>query len=221
MKRAFNFIDLSGRRFGRLVVVGIGEAVSGKVKWLCRCDCGNEKNISRSSLAAGYTKSCGCIRREMTIERMTTHGWCPAKKTPEYRAWLSIRKRCYNKKHPYFHLYGGRGISVCDSWRDSFLAFIEDMGVRPAGCSIDRIDFNGNYEPSNCRWANAFQQANNQRKNVYVVVDGIRMSIADAARKASVNYRKLRYFYCRRKLPIERALVRATEPLWFKPPKAA
>jgi hypothetical protein len=129
--------DLTGRRFGRLIVIGLGPARSGSRTWLCRCECGNTKAALSGNLRSGKTKSCGCIRVQANQERNTTHGLAL---TPEYRVWLHIKGRCHTPTDANYQNYGGRGISVCQRWRDSFESFYSDMGPRPsARHSIDRV----------------------------------------------------------------------------------
>lgn len=157
--------DYAGQRFNRLLAIRLieREPVWNDHLWLFRCDCGNEPSLRIKSVRIGHTKSCGCLHSEGVAARNTTHGLSRAYGS-EFRIWKGMRARCSNPRHNDFKLYGGRGISVCDRWSD-FAAFVEDMGPRPAGLSIDRINVNGNYEPGNCRWATAKEQANNKRNS--------------------------------------------------------
>lgn len=158
--------DLDGRAFGRLTVTARALADRhGRARWACRCSCGSETVIAASALTSGHTRSCGCLRREMvaTGALRRTHG---ARRTAEYRTWCSVIQRCTNRRSPGFAKYGAKGVTVCKRWRESFEAFFADMGPRPRGCSIDRIDNSRGYEAGNCRWATAHDQARNKTTNV-------------------------------------------------------
>ena len=162
-------IDITGQRFGRLVVVcrselksKDGSNSSRKRHWECKCDCGKACRVAARGLRCGRVKSCGCLRRDATGKRFSKHG---QSRTPEYRAWRGMKARCTNPNGHKFKDYGGRGIAICERWQHSFEGFLADMGPRPSSeHSLDRIDNNGNYEPGNCRWATRLQQMQNQRR---------------------------------------------------------
>lgn len=185
--------DITGKRFGRLLAlgpVGVIKFPSGAnhVRWLCRCDCGNEKVISIAKLSTNYTKSCGCFRREIGIgnKRGATHDMA---RSPEYRAWRSMKKRCLVPTTKTYRLYGGRGIKVCLEWQESFEAFFAYVGKRPSRKhSLDRFpDNNGNYEPGNVRWATATEQGRNRRTNHIVTAFGRTAPLADFFKDGSLG----------------------------------
>lgn len=156
-----NFI---GRSFGRLTVLADRGFVKGRHFWLCECACGNTKSVSHGNLVDGNTRSCGCLFAEHVKVVNRTHGHAPRKKkSPTYYSWKAMLIRCTSHSHKQWKDYGGRGIQVCVRWR-KFSNFLADMGERPIGKSIDRMNNNGNYEPKNCRWATRSEQWHSRRK---------------------------------------------------------
>lgn len=155
---------LVGKRFGRWTVIAAAD-VDGRQQsqWECRCDCGTVRVVPGDNLKAGRSTSCGCFRREVVGERFTTHG---GTETSEYASWKAMKQRCLDPNRINFKNYGGRGITVCERWRDSFENFLADMGPKPTPeHSIDRWpDNDGNYEPTNCRWATDSEQQRNTRR---------------------------------------------------------
>lgn len=171
---------MSGKRFGRWIVVDVDTAprTSGHVRWNCICDCGAKKSMSGPALVYGSSKSCGCLQRDTMRRLKTVHG---LKGTPEYRSWKHMRERCNNPNEKSYPNYGGRGIFVCDKWND-FREFLDDVGLRPGPrYSIERINVNGHYVPSNVVWATPKVQSRNKRRTVYAEVDGMSGKVSDIA----------------------------------------
>ena len=180
------FIDLSGLRFGRLVAL---EHVKHEHRqyheWKCVCDCGKTTTVMSSNLKGGLTKSCGCLRTELSTKRSTTHG---QRHSVEFISWASMKQRCYNPNGKSYKHYGGRGITVCKTWKDDFATFLKDMGFRPSRRhSIERKDNNLGYSPSNCVWALPEQQANNRRSSKYITYNGKSMTIRQAIILSGTN----------------------------------
>lgn len=200
-----SFIDLTGKTFGYLTAVS---RVPGKFRWLCLCICGVEKEIQAQSLRYGYTGSCGCKNGELGSLKRTKHG--AAKRgnlTREYRSWLGMNDRCYNASASYFKYYGGRGIQVCERWRNSFESFLEDMGPRPLGTSIERRENNGNYEPDNCHWATREEQDRNKRSTVRITFQGRTQCLKDWSRELGIHEHTLQNRLRRSNWSIETALT--------------
>lgn len=184
-----------GKRFGRLIAVRRVYVNSWRTRWLCQCDCGTSKEIRQQLLTRGDTQSCGCLRKEQRAARNSrekrTHYMTT---TPEYKAWVSMIQRCYNSNTESYPHYGGRGITVCDRWHESFESFFADVGLRPTPRhSIERVRVNGNYEPGNVCWATSNQQARNKRSTLRSVIDGENLCLADIAERFGIGYSTVLY----------------------------
>lgn len=177
-----------GKRFNRLVVSDEAGTKSGKLAWKCVCDCGNTLIALGESLRSGNTKSCGCLQRYKASATRKTHG---KSRSRTHRIWCGIITRCTNQKHHSFKRYGARGIQVCDRWRD-FNNFLEDMGECPHGLTIDRIDNNGNYEQSNCRWATKSQQARNTSRTNLITLKNETLCLSEWANRLGIATASLR-----------------------------
>ena len=176
--------DLTGQRFGRLVVLSKTDKRANRcVVWHCICDCGNYADVSSRSLIGGKTKSCGCYMNECRGKSRTTHHMSTSKL---YSVWNSMKGRCFCETDKSFAYYGGRGITVCDEWKNDFQAFYDwaiangyDTNAKRGECTLDRIDNDGNYEPSNCRWVTNATQQNNKRNNHLITFNGVTHNISE------------------------------------------
>lgn len=185
------FLDLTGKSFGNLTVISFHSfGDKGRALWNCKCSCG-EMCIKRSYIIQhGISTHCGCIKRQAHNK---SHNEA-FKRTKEYRTWSGLRNRCNNIKCKKFHRYGGRGIKVCERWEKSYENFLTDMGRAPSPKhSIDRINVDGNYEPSNCKWSTAKEQCNNTSKNRIIVYSGDRKTLAEWCRDLNLSYSKTHY----------------------------
>lgn len=185
------FEDITGKRFGRLVVQNrdTKRKKPHSIFWVCLCDCGSVCSVRGSELKRGSTKSCGCLRREVTAQkakRNKTHG---LSRTRLYQTWTDMKRRCYVKQRKGYKDYGGRGIKVCEEWRNSFENFKEWAFANGYNdkLTIDRIDVNGNYEPQNCRWCTIKEQANNKRKKASIEFNGEEHNIKEWAEITGIN----------------------------------
>jgi len=181
-------IDLTGQKFGRLTVLNFAsyDKKAHIAKWKCLCDCGKVTEVRTCHLRSSHTQSCGCLRDDKTSARSKTHG---KKYTRLYSIWCAMRQRCGNRNCINYYLYGGRGIKVCESWDNDFIVFYEwamNNGYAD-NLTIDRIDSNGNYEPSNCRWSNMQTQQNNKRNNAFITVNGETHTLAEWGRMKSLK----------------------------------
>lgn len=174
-----------GEKYGMLTPLRIaGKQKGGLLIYECLCECGNKKNVGSRYLKDGGTVSCGCKRAKSL--RMSN--------TITYKSWIGAKQRCTNPKNHNYPNYGGRGIKMCDRWMNSFAAFLDDMGERPSKeCTLDRIDVNGDYEPSNCRWSTHRAQSNNRRDNVFLDVNNERLTVSEFSVKYNINRSNVAY----------------------------
>lgn len=215
-----NFIDLTGKRYGRLVVIKLDHIQKqpcgrNERHYLCKCDCGNNKVVRACSLRSGNTTSCGCYQKELLTQRQSTH---KMSKTPLYKAWCNMKMRCTNPNYTDYYDYGGRGISVCEEWQsfDNFKEWAFKNGYKDEKkngknlLSLDRIDVNGNYCPENCRWATYSQQANNKRNTRRFYFDGQYLTAREWSVITGINYGTLVRRLHKPSWTIERALTEPT-----------
>lgn len=183
-------LNLIGQKFGRLTVVEQVEYKNKKVYWLCKCKCGNFCKVPTGNLRSGNTTSCGCVHKNMMKEQFKTHGYTNSRL---YVTWCGIKDRCYNAHCKIYKHYGGRGIKMCDEWLHNFQAFYNwsiNNGYNDT-LTIDRIDVNGNYEPNNCRWVTAKEQARNRRSCRYYTINEQRHCLKDWCEILDLNYKKV------------------------------
>jgi len=156
LRKEKSLTEMIGKKFTKLLVIEFNsKGRNNENKWLCKCDCGNHIVLCTNVLTKGNTKSCGCLRKANDIY-----------KSKEYQSYKAMKERCNSKTHHAYKNYGGRGITICKRWLDNFENFYNDMGKRPAGTSLDRINNNGNYEPNNCKWSTPKEQNNNRRNTL-------------------------------------------------------
>lgn len=203
-------IDLTGQEFGRLAVVErVANNKRKEAMWLCRCECGNEVIVRGTSLRDGNTKSCGCLQKEAALKVGKNSATHHSYKTRLYNIWRSMKQRCYNPCNNDYPNYGGRGITIYEEWKSNFGTFREwamANGYRD-NLTIDRIDVNGNYEPSNCRWATMKEQGNNRRSNHLITFNGESHTIAEWARITGISYAVLKNRFYHLKWSPEKALT--------------
>ena len=192
--------DLKGKIFGRLTVIkyeGLGKY--NKAQWLCLCECGNSCVVTANSLVSGHTKSCGCLHDEKAKINRLKHG---LRHHPLYSKWLMMKERCYNPRDSHYKYYGGKGIGLCDDWKNSFKSFY-DWAINNGwkrGLSIERIDNNKQYEQENCKWIPMCKQAQNKTTNHYVAdKNGNVYTIAEISRKTNINVHTLYACYNKHK----------------------
>ncbi|OQW38100.1 MAG: hypothetical protein A4E20_04820 [Nitrospira sp. SG-bin2] len=202
------FVDLAGQKFGRLTPIQrIGTDRFGSALWLCKCDCGADAAASSQNMRAGNTSSCGCYLNEKISALGRSKRKHYAKGTPEYTCWKAIRYRCLNPSAKAYPRYGGRGIKVCERWSD-FKNFLADMGTHPgSGYSLDRINPDGDYEPSNCRWSNWKEQQNNRTNNRIITFNGRSMTVSQWSEELGFKAGTLLNRIQRLGWPIEKALT--------------
>lgn len=182
------FQDLVGQKFNRLTVMGfMGTNKQGNSFWHCKCDCGNIKKVPACKLKNGDTKSCGCLSAQKVGERSTTHGhYVNGKASHTYTTWRNMKDRCYNMNSINYSYYGGRGITVCEYWH-KFENFLEDMGVKPIGMTIERINNNKGYCKENCRYATPKEQGSNKRNNVFLTFNGKTQTVAQWTEETGIK----------------------------------
>ncbi|MEK6884571.1 MAG: hypothetical protein AABY22_33370 [Nanoarchaeota archaeon] len=194
---------LIGEKFFRLTVVDFSKMdEKGKSIWLCECQCGNFKEIRSSSLCFGSTNSCGCLAIENHPKKHGLH------KSSEYCCWTDMQGRCYNKNCKAYKNYGGRGIKVCEEWLN-FENFYKDMGKRPKGFTLDRIDNHGNYCKENCKWSTRSEQNRNHRRNINITFNGKTQCLKDWAKELALSYSILRYRLHKLNLTVEQSFKKS------------
>lgn len=181
--------DITGKKFGRLTALSeVQASVNGKIKWVCVCECGKRKEIFKTNIISGKSKSCGCLQKEcvsMANKKRKVHG---ALNTGAYKSWKAMNQRCCNPNNESYDNYGGRGIRVCERWLNSFENFYADMGDRPKGKSLDRIDNDRKYCPENCKWSSAKEQSNNRRNSIVLTLNGESKTMSEWSRLTGIKY---------------------------------
>jgi hypothetical protein len=204
--------QLLGGKFNRLTVIEFVGVRNKRAIWKCECDCGKIIEVVGTYLTSNNTKSCGCLNNERISNSNRIHSMS---RTPEHYSWSGMQARCYNKNNPKYKDYGGRGIIVCDRWlgRAGFINFYEDLGQRPAkNYTIDRINVNGNYEPSNCRWATPLEQGRNKQSTKYVIYKDERRNLRNVCDQLGLKYRTIISYWRYKKISIQDTFDRYIKP---------
>lgn len=190
MKDKSKIKDLTGQKYGLLTVIGLKDTDTRKTYWICQCECGNVKEVRSDSLLCGTIKSCGCLKRAQDKVNLTKNHRHKMSGTRIYIEWQGMKGRCYNPHDPRYDRWGGRGITVCDEWRDSFEAFYEwAMSHGYADdLTIDRIDNDGNYTPDNCRWATQSEQSRNRNSNIKIRIGNSTRTLTEWCEIFRVDY---------------------------------
>lgn len=199
-------IDLTGQRFGRwMVLERVWRSDSTQTLWLCRCDCGNMGILNTRNLRSGKSKSCGCLQKEAVSKSNTIHGM---RNTRLYTIWLKMKNRCQNSNHKDYHLYGGRGITVCNEWQqfEPFYEWAMSNGYSE-DLTIDRINNDGGYSPDNCRWATVKEQANNKRNTCWVTYNGETRTLSEWSELVGIKHSVLQSRICKLHWDIEKAFT--------------
>ncbi len=189
-RRSNRFVNRAGKRYGRLIALEVALKIGREYHWRCICDCGTETVVRGPDLTRLSVKSCGCLRRDMGRVKTLTHGYARrGNKGKAYRTWMGMVGRCNTPSTARYPHYGARGIRVCREWEDDFTKFLSDMGEPPSPRhSIGRMDNNGDYCKSNCRWETSIEQQNNTTRNRCLVFEGISKTVAQWAREKSLTY---------------------------------
>lgn len=201
MKDKSKVHDLTGQKFGLLTVIGLAETDTRKTYWVCKCDCGNMKTVRSDSLLCGAIKSCGCIKRKQDEANLTKNHRHKMSGTRIYSEWQGMKGRCYNKGNARYADWGGRGIEVCEQWRNSFESFYTWAMANgyQDNLTIDRIDNNGNYCPENCRWVGQQEQCRNRRSNINLTIGNSTRTLMEWCEIFQVDYANVNARYHRNK----------------------
>ncbi|WP_392355831.1 hypothetical protein PSR14_31170 (plasmid) [Bacillus sp. A01H] len=211
-----NRIDLTGKKFGRLIVIGSnGTDKYYKLFWKCKCDCGKNVSVRGDRLKSGNTKSCGCLNAELVKKRAAEKSIMGRVKEERlYRIWQSMKQRCYDKNSCEFERYGKRGITICEEWTSNYYAF-KEWAIQNGysnSLSIDRINVNGDYTPENCKWSTPKEQANNRRNSWFLVYKGKKQTLAEWSDELKIPYACL-YRRLKSNWPIEKAFTKPSRKL--------
>lgn len=202
------YINITGKVFGRLTAVErVKNDRHGRTMWLCLCSCGSEVKVLAYSLRSGHSKSCGCLKRDLARAVTTTHG---SSKTKTYKLWAGMKDRCNNPNNSAYFYYGDRGIGYCKAW-EFFEAFSKDMGPRPRGATLERLNNNADYSPDNCVWASKTAQANNRRSNKHLTFRGTTKTVSQWSNELGIPYGTL-WSRIRLGWPVEEILMGRAAP---------